>query len=371
MDSTGRLNISGGTLSGTVATALGFTAVTNTSAVSATGKTLTTTKQEYAGLDTKLADLGVTSSDTTFTVYDKYGNRINTYTLDNNDKISDFFAKLGEEGIDATISNGVITLTSSDGKFITGQLADKFGITSQATTQIINTTSSSTLSVNYTGTITATASSTFGDLGIITSGSLGGVISDKDGNVIINQTGGFDSNSTINDLFVWLSQNDIQASITSGVISLYSPSGNTLGGDIASALGITTVNKSSTTTTIGNTASSNLQLVFDTTTSVSSSTKFSEIIENFNPVQPENLIRLYDKDRVCLSTFTVLNDTTIQNFLDWANNNGVGASFSNGVINIVNTDGNYLQDVDGHRTRNAGSNRYSNYNYICYCNQPF
>ena len=60
IDATGRLVVTGGTLDGTVASALGITSITKTEAVSSTGSTLLTSKTEYADLDTKLSEVGLT-----------------------------------------------------------------------------------------------------------------------------------------------------------------------------------------------------------------------------------------------------------------------------------------------------------------------
>lgn len=332
LDSTGRLSINGGTLSGTVATALGFSSVANTVAVNTTGKALTTTKEFYADNDTKLSDIGITSR--SFEVYDRYGAQINSYTLENSATIADFFNKLGESGIDATISNGVVSLSSADGKTIRGELATALGITSQSSTQIINTTSSSTIAVNHTGTITAMASSTLGELGLLTSGTLQAVVNDENLQQIATKE--FDQDSTLSEIFGWLNENDIQASITDGIISLYSPDGNTMSGDLATTLGISTQNKSSQTTTIGVTLASTVKVTYTQTQSVTGTTKISDVV---TVDESNSVIKVQASDNSMTGYVTITQNTTFDEFFENLSDYNVTASIRNNVITLRQTSG--------------------------------
>lgn len=327
LDSTGRLSINGGTLSGTVATALGFTSVANTIAVNTTGKTLTTTREVYADNDTKLSDIGTTAR--SFEVYDRYGAQINSYTLESSATIGDFFNKLEEFGIDATISNGVVSLSSADGKTIRGELATALGITTQSSTQIINTTLSSTIAVNHTGTITATASSTLGELGLLTSGTLQAVVNDE--NLSQVATKEFNSNSTLSEIFSWLNENDIQASITDGIISLYSPEGNTMSGALATTLGISTQNRSSNTTTIGATLTSTAQITYTQTQAVTGTTKISDVVT----VDASNaVIKIQASDNSMTGYVTITQNTTFDEFFENLSDYNVTATIRNNAITL-------------------------------------
>lgn len=345
LDSTGRLNINGGVLTGTVATALGFTSVTNTSSVSATGKVLSTKEENFADTSTKLSDLGISTK--TFDVYNSYGTKLSSYTLGANATVGDFFSKLNEAGIDATISNGVISLTSAEGKYISGSIPTAFGITTQTTTQIISSTSSSTLSVNYTDTITATASSTLGQLNLLSSGTLQAVVKDENGTQIATQN--FNKDSSINDIFNFLNQNDIQASITDGVISLYSPSGNTMAGDLATKLGISTQNKSSHTTTIGSTLSSTAKVTYTLTEAATGSTKISDIVTVPNSNAVLN-VRQTDADSYTNAYITITQNTTFDELFSTLEDYNINASIKNNVITFKqgSGEGNYvLADYTG------------------------
>lgn len=345
LDSTGRLNINGGVLTGTVATALGFTSVTNTSSVSATGKVLSTKEENFADTSTKLSDLGISTK--TFDVYNSYGTKLSSYTLGANATVGDFFSKLNEAGIDATISNGVISLTSAEGKYISGSIPTAFGITTQTTTQIISSTSSSTLSVNYTDTITATASSTLGQLNLLSSGTLQAVVKDENGTQIATQN--FNKDSSINDIFNFLNQNDIQASITDGVISLYSPSGNTMAGDLATKLGISTQNKSSHTTTIGSTLSSTAKVTYTLTEAATGSTKISDVVTVPNSNAVLN-VRQTDADSYTNAYITITQNTTFDELFSTLEDYNINASIKNNVITFKqgSGEGNYvLADYTG------------------------
>ena len=116
MDATGRLAIDGGTLSGTVAQALGVTSVTNTASVAATGKTLLVKQTIYANRDTKFSDLGI-AGNTSYIVHNSLGQATTTVTLANTTSLGAFLDGLKAYQIDGVIADGVIKLDSAVGGY--------------------------------------------------------------------------------------------------------------------------------------------------------------------------------------------------------------------------------------------------------------
>ena len=129
-------------------------------------------------MDTKLSDLGI--NDTSYILYDSLGQAYQTVTISATSTLGDFLEGLKSEGIDGTISNGVISLHSAEGKYISGDLANSLGITTQTTTEIVNTTQSSTVAITYTGTVVADSTSTLGEIGAVTDTGQTIKIYDKD-----------------------------------------------------------------------------------------------------------------------------------------------------------------------------------------------
>ena len=169
----GKIEITNGSITGgtfDAIKALGLKQVS--SSVGATGDTLYTEKESPADESTKFSDLGITS-DKTFVINDRDGSAIGTFTVKSTDTIGDFLNTLKSNDINASISNGIIKLDSVSGNYVVGELADILGITTTTSTSIVDTTQSSTAPITCTGTITASMSTTLGELGIgATSGGL-------------------------------------------------------------------------------------------------------------------------------------------------------------------------------------------------------
>ncbi len=355
LDSTGRLNINGGTLTGSVAAALGFTSVTNVSSVSASGKLLQTTQEVYADGDTILKDIGISTG--SIIINNKYGSAQKTINVDSTSSIAALLNTLKNEGINGTISNGVISLTSPDGSYITGSLATALGITSTSTTEVINTTQSSTLAVNYTDTITANTSSTLGEIGAVKNTSDTLVVNDHQGNALATITG-LTTTSTVADMFNALKNHGIQASIADGVISLYSPDGKYISGNIATNLGITRKDSGSTTYTIGQSVSSTASVTYTLAFDVTDSTRISDVV-----TVPSSNAVIAVKDSTNASTkgtVTINQNTTFGEWFGALAIYGISASISNNKIKIVSADGNIMSDSTGTVLSQLGINLNDN-----------
>ena len=96
-------------------------------------------KQEsFADTSTTFKELGI--SNTTFDIKSSDGTILQTYDVEESDTIGDLFTTLQTEGFKTDISFGKITISSTDNKFITGELADKLGISTTAQEYVSSTT---------------------------------------------------------------------------------------------------------------------------------------------------------------------------------------------------------------------------------------
>ena len=182
--------------------------------------------------DTTFKDLGITSE--SFEIYDASGSRVGSFSINQNDTLQDFFDILQTNGLTASITDGVISIVSTNGGYIQGDLADELGISTNTRTIIQDTSYSSTLMIGQTVSTTADVSATLADLGISNSSF---VIADKNNNAV--KTVQVSSTETIGGLINTLAANSITASMTNGVLSLTSADNYTITGELAGILGIT------------------------------------------------------------------------------------------------------------------------------------
>ena len=119
-------------------------------------------QEVYADSGTTFEELGITSS--SFSVYDKNNNLVQTYDIEGEDTLDDFFATLETHNFNPTIVSGKISVKSTDNSYIAGALADDLGITIELEDYVSSTTQgfiSEQEVVNKTyNTITGNTSST-------------------------------------------------------------------------------------------------------------------------------------------------------------------------------------------------------------------
>ena len=337
IDATGRLVVTGGTLDGTVASALGITSITKTEAVSSTGSTLLTSKTEYADLDTKLSEVGLTGA-SNIIVHDQLGNALKTINIDNTATIRDVFDKLKAEGIDGIIANGVISLDSAENKFITGTLPNALGITTQTVTQIVNTTASSTAPVTFTGTAVADATTTINSIIGVNSSNNKITVYNKDNNPIATIT--ISTTTTLDELFKELAKHDINAQINDGLISFDSPSGNYVKGPIIDAFGMTPTTIT-VTTTVGKSSSSTAVVSYTVANNATINNTLAQI-----GINKANTITVHKSDGTTLNT-VIANNTTIDGLFDILDQYGIQGVIAEGIITLTSADGAYVTDASG------------------------
>lgn len=368
LDHTGRLSVDGGTLTGSVAQALGMTSYTHTASVSATGEKLYVTENVYADRNTKLSDLGITNDTASYTIYNSLGGATTTVTLNTTATIGDFLDGLKTNGIDGIIANGVIKLDSAEGKYIQGALATALGLTTQTVTEVVSTTQMSTAQVKHTATVNADLTTKFGDI----LNSLGDknwsvgpyalAILNAEGTTIYYENTPFDDDSTIGDFFDLLKQYDIIGSINDGIMSFYSPSGNYIDPINASsdgnltiweAMGITTAAGENRTMTVGTTVTSTIAVTYTQDVKATEDMLMRDFISipkdhtvtiGGTTTEYKGLVNstIADKNGNVLGTISVDNTTTFGEFFRKLSEYGIDADIHDGVIKLTSPEGNII-----------------------------
>lgn len=339
----GTLSVTEGSVSGNVTEVLGLTD-NNIGRVSTTGKNLYTTMVTKATGDTKLADLGIklTYSDGQPLIQiDPQGNSYTiTSDLDADMTINDYFAILKEHGINASISDGKITV-EQNGHFDVGTIAQALGINHSTTTLVTANSASSTAQISYTITKTVDESTTFGEMGLA---GLEYDIKDSAGN---NAGGIFghsvSSDTTFADFISELKEFGITLSLKNGVISLSTDLNNIVTGDLAEALGIQTVSTSTGVTT-GQSVTSTAALTYTTSVVATGSSKISDFVDLDSNDS-------YNKIQIMITNFVgynynITSSTTFDELINELQSHGIEATLSDGKLQINNTDGKHIKDYE-------------------------
>lgn len=283
----------------------------------------TQTVTSEADKDTTFAQLGI--NDLSLDLYYANGNKMNSFTLDSNDKIDKLLTILNGSGFSASISNGVIKIDSSGGNYIKGGLADALGITTSTKTLVTNTTSSSNNKITYTTTAFADATTTFAKAGLNLAGKTLQIKSKADNSELGTIT--VDNNSeTFQDLFDALANYNITATIKNGKIS-FSSSDKYITGDVASILGITTSSTNSTTTT-GQTTTSSNAIQYTITSNATTSNTLADL-----GIADASLV-IENNTGTALKTISVSATTNLGDLFNTLATNSVTASLTDGVISV-------------------------------------
>ncbi len=272
-----------------------------------------------ADKNTTFEELGIGAS--SFSVIDNKGNTVETYDTEAGDTINDLFNTLKAHGFVSSISAGKITINSSDGYYIRGNLADSLGITTQDATYTASSSQTSTTPVTFKETITASATTTFAELGINNNSTI--TIKNKLG----EQTAAFTINSTdnINALLNSLSANGINGTINNGVISLNSTSGNYAEGSVLNTLGINTQNSN----------------VITLTSAATLDNKISEVYNGTNLSVTVTNQKTGDE-----KVFTLSQNATFADLQNNFKNNSITMTMTDGVIRLTSADNTFVTKGD-------------------------
>ena len=246
----GVLTVSEGTVSGKVADVLGVTSGSgNTQKIYMSGNILSTKTVTYATAYDTLKDLGIStakpSSGYALAVYDSKNTLVQEIAVNDSMTIDDIFTELSKYGVIGSMSDGVITLNSSNGNFVRGSVAEALGIS--VFTSVMMTGS---VGGNYSITTPIDATCTFAKAGVKASGRgltvYQYITTHEDGTIASNQLGiiNITSNAqTFQELFDALASYGINANLYDGYIQLTSDKGYYVQGDLADVLGIDIVDR--------------------------------------------------------------------------------------------------------------------------------
>ena len=230
--------------------------VTSTVAASTTSTAaITATTQVVADLSTKFSQIGVTKNNT-ITVHKSDGTTVNI-SVSKDSTIDSFFDTIDRYGVQGVISDGIITLTSADGAYVTdasgSNLLTTLGINTESYVQTITVGTSTTgSSFKFTLTQSATGDNTFAQIGsggnktwTIRDGATGAQVA----------SGTFSESTTIGQFLDILGQYGFSGSIDGGFVTVSSPQGYYVTGTAADALGLKTYQY---TTTVHGTATNTI-----------------------------------------------------------------------------------------------------------------
>ena len=225
----------------------------------------TTTVSGTATAESKLKDLGIDAGHLSFQI--KTAGKITTSggviqdlaetdvatinTFSQESTLGDVLNKLEEYGIHATFNNdGTLTLTSdrvttstAEGEKITykvlrGNLADALGFSEFGDPEVALTKMTSTAIVNSTIETVIHRDSTLAQIGAVTGAGDNLVIRKCDDGEEVATITTLTANSTVQDFFNAITAYGITGTISDGVITLNSTSGNFIDGNIATNIGI-------------------------------------------------------------------------------------------------------------------------------------
>ena len=229
IDTDSNIEITGGTVTGgsyDIEEILGleFNQISGT----ITGDSIESKVEGFADENTTFAELGITNAE--FEIYNQAGSKLTSMNIQSDSTLGDFFEHLSTSyGIEGSINNGVIRLTSTSGNVL---VANELGITTETVTSKTVITQKSDSEITTLTTATADRTTNLADLGLdgleyhIMSGS--GELAE----------GILSSTETLGDWFDTLANYGINATINNGIITFDSPDGNWLSGEVNDALGI-------------------------------------------------------------------------------------------------------------------------------------
>lgn len=160
-------------------------------------------------------------------------------------------------------------------------------------------------------------------------------IYDSKNNII--QSYDTEETDSIGDFFDVLKTHGFTASIKNGEISLNSPDGYYVDGDLISALGISTVDKS----IIENSAqTSTAPSIYTISADAGEGTTFEEL---GLITSGSKTVTIRGENAALLNTFTMNKSSTLGDFISILSNNGITAVLQDGVLSLNSSSGAYLE----------------------------
>lgn len=304
-----------------------------------------------------LAELGITEQNPSIKVYNSdnsFHTEIAFSTADTLQTVIDNLNTILGEGT-VTLTDGVLKVESTDGKYITGSLPNALGIGVISAGGSVTTTGTSITSsepVTFTRSEFALKDNSLYEIGL-TNETYTLNIKNQEGEVIktfefVNPqedkeyTEGYIKiqDTSIEELFDILKFNGgIDAILVDGKVSLNSTNGNYIDGTLADALGIgTTVN--TTVTTVRNDMTSSSPI---TVTAIVRAAEWTDTIADYINADSWNFTIHNDVTDVHLSTF-ITSTTTFTDLKNILNQNGINMQMANGRVTLTGTQGHIYAD---------------------------
>ena len=313
-------------IKGTLPTALGITEYEKTETVNTNQQSTESLKQNVtktADAQTTLGEIGGIKDgepDQNILIYDGEQQVIGTITtLTTSSTLQDMFNALADYDIVGKIEDGVISLVSPSGNYAAGKIMENLGVghtTDRDETVTVGQTTSSSLAITYTDSIFATRDTLLEKVAPTTNTSYKIAGYDSDNNVIktieITKTG-----ATIGSLLDTIKNEfGIDGTINNGVISWVSPDGKHIE-DVDGTLS-DIIKVDSTTTTVGNAASSTMKVTYTQTTAVERTTKLSDLgVDSGTMSLLQKAINPLSEAEATAQGYTcVHNDTELRNALN-------------------------------------------------------
>ena len=318
-----------------VTTATETVTTTTTKGTTMTSGSLTYTGTESAALANKVLSYTTFTTNQTVTVKDSDGNTKSSVTVTENTTFSDLFKALDDLGIQGTMEDGMVTLTSNNGFYATGEVLTALGIEAKTmlTTITVGTTNTSTAAVTYTDTFVATESTL-----------VGSCINLSTGNTLVVNSGQQEALATITvsatttfkNLMDALKENGIDSTFVNGVLSLKSEDGNYVSGDVADKLGISVV-KYIGVGTGGGSGSSTIE---------GGSTVDTALLAQFAYfLGATTTINIKSSDGAIIASQEFYGHAKISDLINFFNQYGIDAKLEDNILKFDNENGIYAEDA--------------------------
>ena len=338
----GKVYIDNGYASGALATKLGLV-INNYGVVTYTqnetsASAITYYRNETITTATTLRTLGFTTNDSV-EVFGSDTMKLGEFTLGTEATVGDFINAINSKNSGAAkLSNGVISISNG---YITGTLAEMFGLNTQAGTYTTTTavTATGDSAVIYTVINNATSSTKLSEVGVDLTQQVS--IYDRNGNEVRNVW--FNENSDISEFLSVISNTKDANGNDAGVRATYNGSkisitNGYVKGQCTTALGIS-VSSVSTTTTSAMTLTSSTPITYVSQQNAVNTTTMEDL-----GIDTTQKIKLYDKNGVLIKELTLGSNSSVDELVSKINNatysdgtaGGAEASFNNSKLEIVN-----------------------------------
>ena len=334
--------ITSSTAAGTLGGVLGLVKTVSGKYISSNN--LYTTVDQKATLDSVISNFVTLPSNKNIIIHDVDGVNIGTVSVTNTTTFEELFNALDDFGIQSSIEDGIITFTSNDGKYLSGDLLTTLGISTVTKTITVTTT---------TGTSQTSGALSYTEDKTAQIGDKISAFTNANGTVTVKNAAGtdigtvtIDGNTTFEGLFKALDNLGIQGTMENGIITLTSNNGAYATGTPLTALGITTDTKTTTITTTVGLSGTSTTLKYSTTKIAGLDDNISDYLSGdyshtqlnfFAPADPANTNNPYTQ-----YDSTIITPSTFRNLFNILDDFGIQGTMEDGVITLTSSVGSYV-----------------------------